>query len=101
MNRGFLINLTPPMISPKLSFGKYIHQKPTVMSTLIDSAELIRQLKKNDILFLPEKKESYLIDEVCEGYFILKQADELRVLKSVFFFELIKDKWELQFATNE
>jgi hypothetical protein len=66
------------------------------MGTLIYSAEIIKQLKINDIIFHPEKKDNYLIESVCEDCLILKHDNEHRLSKSVRFFELIRDKWELQ-----
>ena len=65
------------------------------MGTPIDSAEIIKQLKINDVIFHPEKKDNYLIESIGEDYLILKHASEHQLSKSVPHCDLIRDKWEL------
>jgi hypothetical protein len=66
-----------------------------VMGEKIDTPEKFQQLKKEDVLFCPKRKESYLIDEIYKELIVLRQEDMPRALRSVLYAELISDKWEL------
>ena len=65
------------------------------MSIQIDSLDVIKQLKENDIIFHPITNESYCIDQICDDYFILTQENERRALRIIYFSRLISEKWEI------
>ena len=65
------------------------------MNVQIDSLDVIKQLKENDIILHPVTNESYSIDQICDDYFILTEENEKRVLRMIFFSRLISERWQI------
>ncbi|HLX90038.1 MAG TPA: hypothetical protein VKR32_00060 [Puia sp.] len=65
------------------------------MGISIDSLDTIRQLKKGDIIYHPEKNEKYSIWEIGRDFFIVELKDERKFVDLLRFHNLIKDGWQV------